>query len=33
MSTKELDRIARMEFFLNDVTTLTTKLQDQLDAI
>ena len=32
MSTKELDRIARMESYLNDVTTLTTKLQEQLDA-
>lgn len=33
MSTKELDRIARMENNLNDVTTLTTKLQEQLGAI
>jgi len=33
MSTKELDRIARMESYLNDVTTLTTKLQEQLDAM
>ena len=33
MSTKELDRIARMESYLDDVTTLTTKLQEQLGAI
>ena len=33
MSTKELDRIARMESYLNDVTSLTTKLQEQLDAM
>ena len=33
MSTKELDRIARMESYLDDVTALTTKLQKQLDAI
>ena len=33
MSTKELDRIARMESHLDDVTTLTTKLQAQLDAM
>ena len=33
MNTSELDRIARMENNLNDVTTLTTKLQEQLDAM
>ena len=33
MSTKELDRISSMEAYLDDVTTLTTKLQEQLDAM
>ncbi len=33
MSTKALERIARMESYLDDVTTLTTKLQEQLDAM
>lgn len=33
MSTKALDRIARMESYLDDVTTLTTKLKEQLDAM
>ena len=33
MSTKELNRIARMESYLDDVTALTTKLQAQLDAM
>lgn len=32
MSTKELDRITRMESHLDDVTMLTTKLKEQLDA-
>ena len=32
-SDQSLTRIARMEAYLNDVTTLTTKLQEQLDAI
>ena len=31
--TPELERIARMESYLDDVTTLTTKLQAQLDAM
>ena len=31
--TPELERIARMESYLDDVTTLTTKMQAQLDAI
>ena len=33
MSKKEFDRITRMESHLDDVTTLTTKLQAQLDAM
>lgn len=32
-SDQSLTRIARMESYLNDVTTLTTKLQEQLDAM
>lgn len=32
-SDQSLTRIARMEAYLNDVTTLTTKLQEQLDAL
>ena len=31
--TPELERIARMESYHDDVTTLTTKLQEQLDAM
>lgn len=31
--TPELERIARMESYLDDVTTLTTKMQAQLDAV
>ena len=33
MSTKELDRITRMESHLDEVVTLTAKLQAQLDAM
>ena len=33
MSTKELDRITRMESHLDEITALTTKLQEQLDAM
>ena len=33
MSTKELARITRMESYLDDVTALTTKHQEQLDAM
>lgn len=33
MTTKALDRITRMESHLDDVTTLTTKLNEQLDAM
>ena len=33
MSTKELDRISSMETYLDEVTTLTTKLTEQLDAM
>ena len=33
MSAKELDRIARMESHLDEITALTTKLQEQLDAM
>ena len=33
MSTKELDRISSMETYLDEVTTLTTKLKEQLDAM
>ena len=32
MSTKALDRIARMESHLDEVTALTAKLKEQLDA-
>ena len=33
MSTKALDRSARMESHLDEVTALTAKLKEQLDAI
>ena len=33
MSTKELERISRMETYLDEVTALTTKLKEQLDAM
>lgn len=33
MSTKELDRIARMESHLDEIATLTTKLQAQIEAV
>ena len=33
MITKELERISRMETYLDEVTALTTKLKEQLDAM
>ena len=33
MSTKELDRISSMETYLDEVTTLTTKLKEQLETM
>ena len=33
MNTPELDRISRMESNLDEVTTLTTRLQEQLDEL
>ena len=33
MATSELDRIARMEYYLDEIAVLTAKLQEQLDAM